>query len=242
MARHPPIPQKFDRIITSQPWKNPSRTDVRREALTTQPPHNILSSVPSHFALSEHCNYLYSAWASPPYAEEELSSDDLVLAVINRCGPDAVARVLASVARVSLAGWVGRTKKKEASVEANESTYMALLSVAKEAIISLLDERDFFGAQLSHVNGEISDDAFEEILDARAAKATHVDREILAQKTARLGMLIKDRIDADVVSTVFSCSLDQARSALGEATAALEMERGDINAVLATLWPDSDTK
>jgi hypothetical protein len=190
-------------------------------------------------ALEERCEW--NRWAYSAFPDEDLSTDELVLSVINRCGPDAVARVLSSVARVPLHSWVGGTRS-EAEANTNKSTHTALLLVAKEAILSLLDERDSLGMQLSHANGDISEEALDELLTARAAKTCAIDPGTLAQKTARLAVLIKDRIDADVVATIFNCDLEQARTALREAPAALEKEHRDINKTLAALWPESDIR
>jgi hypothetical protein len=89
-----------------------------------------------------------------------------------------------------------------------------LSNVARDAIIALLDTRDFLGYQLSHANGGMDDAQLEEIAQ-KYLKTTTLSPKLLREKVQALRKLIGDRfVDVDVVSTVFRCDIEQAREAL----------------------------
>ena len=88
-----------------------------------------------------------------------------------------------------------------------------MAEVAREAILGLLDTRDFMSYQLSHANGGMSDEQLEEIAQEYCRPSTW-DLAILQDHVRVLHNLISNRLDADVVSTVFQCSFEEARQAL----------------------------
>jgi hypothetical protein len=94
----------------------------------------------------------------------------------------------------------------------------ALLSVSREAMLSLLDTRDFLGYQLAHAKGTIGIEEFRAIASDFLARIQPVDPQVLASKTRALIQLIGTRADSDTVSTVFSCELDEAEAAIVEVT------------------------
>jgi hypothetical protein len=89
------------------------------------------------------------------------------------------------------------------------------VSVAKEVIAQLLRARDFLGYQLSHANGGMTDEQLEEIAEEYLDEANETDEQ-LAPKVAALLCLIGDRCGAEVVGTVFRCTIEQAARVLAQ--------------------------
>ena len=85
--------------------------------------------------------------------------------------------------------------------------------VARNAILALLEARDFVSYQLSHANGGMSNEQLEEIAQKYCCPSSW-DPTVLQDHVRVLHDLIGDRLDADVVSTVFQCSFEEARQAL----------------------------
>jgi len=82
-------------------------------------------------------------------------------------------------------------------------------SILRRALVSLLDARDFLGFQLSHANGLMSESQLDEV-SSSYLKIEVWEDAALADAVTLLASLIPDRLDADVVSTMFSCSVTQA--------------------------------
>ncbi|MBM3983055.1 MAG: hypothetical protein FJ304_22835 [Planctomycetes bacterium] len=95
---------------------------------------------------------------------------------------------------------------------------MEALEVAREALFSLLENRDFLGYQLAHANGSLSDQEMDAIADAFFGTAPVFDESAVARKAAFLAGIIQERLDPELVSTVFRCELGQAERAIAIAT------------------------
>jgi hypothetical protein len=96
-----------------------------------------------------------------------------------------------------------------------------LREVARKAIVALLDARDFLAYQLSHANGGMDDTELEQLAQEYLRREAW-DDEQLCDSVAELAELIPDRLDADVIMTVFACNVDQASRVLTRvATAAV---------------------
>ncbi|MHA2066500.1 MAG: hypothetical protein ACXABY_19180 [Candidatus Thorarchaeota archaeon] len=83
------------------------------------------------------------------------------------------------------------------------------VDVLKEVVEALLRERDFLGYQLSYANGLMTDCEMEEINKHLVPEQSSVTGELIA-KVEVLYKLMPDKVDADVVSTVFNCDLPTA--------------------------------
>ena len=107
--------------------------------------------------------------------------------------------------------------------------------VARAAIVALIDARDFLAYQLSHAQGGMTDEQLDAIADEYLRHETWVDAELQLQIRA-LAELIPDRLDAETVSTIFACDIEQAsrvlassaeRAAIGVGETATALESGD---------------
>ena len=85
--------------------------------------------------------------------------------------------------------------------------------VVRRAIVALLDAREFLGYQLTHAQGAIDDAELDDIADKYLRQDSWSDDE-LANDVAALAEIISDRLDADVISTVFACDPIQAQRVL----------------------------
>jgi hypothetical protein len=87
-------------------------------------------------------------------------------------------------------------------------------AVAKEALLNLLDARDFLGYQLSYANGGMDKETF----DAIAAKYLYSVAPTMGDLADRIEVLLDllppERLDADAVSVMLNCGIDQAEGAL----------------------------
>lgn len=86
-------------------------------------------------------------------------------------------------------------------------------AVARRALVALIDAREFLGYQLSHANGGIDDETLEEFA-TRYLRHELWDAAKLEEAVEELASLIPDRLDADVVATVFACDVDLASRVL----------------------------
>ena len=97
--------------------------------------------------------------------------------------------------------------------------------VARKAIVALLDARDFLAYQLTHANGGMTDEQLDEIAKRYVGHNKGLDEEELQAAVVELASLISDRLDAEVISTVFSCKINQAsRVLIRAATEAAKLE------------------
>ncbi len=101
----------------------------------------------------------------------------------------------------------------------------SMLEVSREAMLSLLDTRDFLGYQLAHAKHSISSEEFRAIASEFLARIQPVEPALLVSKTRALIQLIGDRADSDIVSTVFNCDLEEAEVAIGEVTKEIEQQQ-----------------
>jgi len=82
--------------------------------------------------------------------------------------------------------------------------------VFTEIIERLLDNRDFLCLQLDHAYGNIPDEEFEELSEPYLKEHRNLDHENLRQRVLALLKNIPRHFDAETISTVFDCSLEQA--------------------------------
>lgn len=120
------------------------------------------------------------------------------------------------------------------SVETTRTVRIEGSNVARKAIIALLDARDFLAYQLSHANGSIDDAELDRIADQYLRHETWND-QALATEVAELAELIPDRLDAEVVSTVFACDPEQASRVL------VQVATADTSNLLAAADPSLPT-
>lgn len=99
---------------------------------------------------------------------------------------------------------------------------MNALQVAREAILALLDNRDFLGYQLSHAHGTISDEQMDGIVDEHFSKAGSFKEGDAARKAAFLAGIVPERFDAELLSTVLGCDIEQAEKAIAIAAKNLD--------------------
>lgn len=102
------------------------------------------------------------------------------------------------------------------------SITMNALQVAREAILALLDNRDFLGYQLSHAHGTISDEQMDGIVDEHFSKAGSFKEGDAARKAAFLAGIVPERFDAELLSTVLGCDIEQAEKAIAIAAKNLD--------------------
>lgn len=88
-----------------------------------------------------------------------------------------------------------------------------VLNVVHDAIVGLLDARDFLGYQLAHANGEMDDAELAELSKTYLIECKFTDEQ-LAERVAVLAAIINERMDADVVATAFRCRYGQAHRVL----------------------------
>lgn len=95
---------------------------------------------------------------------------------------------------------------------------MDALRVARDAILSLVENRDFLGFQLAHANGAMSDGDMDIIADKFLSGPRVFDETEVARKAAFLAGIVPEKFDAELVSLVFHCELDEAERAIRNAT------------------------
>jgi hypothetical protein len=81
-------------------------------------------------------------------------------------------------------------------------------SVARTAILSLIKEREQLGFELAHAEGLMSDEQLDEVL----TRYLHTPRKVpdLVKEVKLLHAIVPEKIDAELVTVVFGCSLDDA--------------------------------
>jgi hypothetical protein len=87
--------------------------------------------------------------------------------------------------------------------------------VIREVITALLDARDFLGYQLAHANNCMTDKQLDEIAEQYLKRKTYTIED-LRERIRVLKSLIGDRVDADVISTVFRCDYEKVYKAINE--------------------------
>jgi hypothetical protein len=103
---------------------------------------------------------------------------------------------------------------------------LSMLYVAREAVLSLLDTRDFLGYQLAHAKGGVDDEEFRAIAARFLRRTKPADQITINEKVRTLVQLVGDRADTDTVSTIFNCEIEEAEAAL--TAAALQIEHKQI--------------
>jgi hypothetical protein len=88
------------------------------------------------------------------------------------------------------------------------------IEVAREALLALLDARDFLGYQLAYSKGLIEKEEFQRIAEPYLKAPEAVDASELLKKVSALVALIGHRADTETVATVLRCDLDDAADAL----------------------------
>lgn len=89
----------------------------------------------------------------------------------------------------------------------------AVTQIASEVILSLLDDRDYLGYMVGHARGQIDDTTMEELTSERL-QLSDTENAALVHKVAVLAALIGDRIDSELVATVFRCDVIKAIQAI----------------------------
>lgn len=105
-------------------------------------------------------------------------------------------------------------------------------SVFRLSLRNLLDARDFLGYQLSHANGGMTDDEMEKISSKylrNSLLGSAWEENTLKTYVAVLARLIPDRLDAEVINTIFHYPVELASKLLVEgATQELEESKESI--------------
>ena len=98
--------------------------------------------------------------------------------------------------------------------------------VFDEVVCGLLKNRDFLGLQLDRAWGNLSDEDFNSFVEEKGylADPRVVNEAELIDKVLTLLSATSCRIDSDVVSIAFGCTLEQSERALS--IAAAEMRHG----------------
>ena len=87
--------------------------------------------------------------------------------------------------------------------------------VIREALLNLLDARDFLGYQLGRANGCIDDVTFEEVVAGYLLSAPVTDLAVVAGKAeVLLRLLPPERLDSDALSVMLKCDTNVAEAAL----------------------------
>jgi len=107
------------------------------------------------------------------------------------------------------------------------------LAVVREALLRLLDARDFLGYQLARANGAISGVEFKKIAKRYLREPGKTDADQLREKVHVLTQLIGERVDSDTVAVAFHCHLDEAEAALRHVARELRAGLGTSGALPA---------
>lgn len=86
--------------------------------------------------------------------------------------------------------------------------------IISDIISALLENRDFLGHQLSYAEGIITGEEIKTIEDNYFSKVGLESDEILLPKLKVLYRLVRNKIDADVISVALRCEFDQAERLL----------------------------
>jgi hypothetical protein len=110
-------------------------------------------------------------------------------------------------------------------VEIHVSPTFEVLAAAKNALLGLIDARDFLGFQLSQAAGTMPDEAFEALAD-KYLQTCDWNESRLTDLVEALVHLLGDRVDSDLVSVAFKCEIDVAERALRAAAQRMTGNRG----------------
>lgn len=91
----------------------------------------------------------------------------------------------------------------------------------REIVRALVRERESLSLQLSHAKGLLDEAEFEQHIDHYLIEPHPVEE--MDRKAAVLAMIVPDRVDSELVSTVFSCTFEDAEAALLNAARQLEL-------------------
>jgi len=86
--------------------------------------------------------------------------------------------------------------------------------IISDIISALLENRDFLGHQLSYAEGIITGEEIKTIEDNYFSKIGSESDEMLLPKLKVLCRLVRNKIDADVISVALRCEFDQAERLL----------------------------
>lgn len=86
--------------------------------------------------------------------------------------------------------------------------------IISDIISALLENRDFLGHQLSYAEGIITGEEIKTIEDNYFSKIGSESDEMLLPKLKVLYRLVRNKIDADVISVALRCEFDQAERLL----------------------------
>lgn len=86
--------------------------------------------------------------------------------------------------------------------------------IISDIISASLENRDYLGEQLSYAEEIITDDEIKTIEDNYFSKVGLESDEILLPELKVLYRLIRNKIDADVISVALRCEFDQAKRLL----------------------------
>ena len=87
--------------------------------------------------------------------------------------------------------------------------------IISDVIISLLNDRDFLGYQLSHANSGMTDEQLDEIASKYYIKNKMMSYDTLLEKSLTLHNLLGDKLDCDNLSVMLGCDLNEASLVLG---------------------------
>lgn len=108
---------------------------------------------------------------------------------------------------------------KDEFVEKLRSFYNKYISytnipVVRKAILGLVKSRDFLGFQLDHALGNISEKDFKEYVKSFLTEKTKYNADDLDEEIKDLLRIVEQPLDADVLSEVFNCEIEEAEKAL----------------------------
>lgn len=87
------------------------------------------------------------------------------------------------------------------------------ISIVQRALDNALDARDLMGYKLTHAQGHLDDEEFQEIRDDLGASIESEPDALLCAAYV-LSQMLGDRFDSDVLSMLFRCKLEDATAAI----------------------------
>jgi len=124
----------------------------------------------------------------------------------------AVSTIAPTTATVQ---WVSAESTPEVIVQRRsiEVSDREMISIAREVIVSLIEDRDHLGHMVEHARGRIDDDTMDALSEEHAA-VVNVDDATLRRKVLTLTALVGSRVSTELVSSVFHCDFFQAQRVL----------------------------
>lgn len=121
-----------------------------------------------------------------------------------------VAFAIAVPGSISVTATIDLSRDRSVVLDSNRK----LISVAREVIYALADNRDFLGYQLALAEGQIDQEQFDEIANRYLASSPNKDDTGLVEKVAILAAIAPDKFDSDFVSVALRCDIDNATRAI----------------------------